>query len=382
MLLAISCILQRLESIGIIVTIPSESINLAISLIILSIFGIIGGKIARYFKQESMLGMLFIGYLCRNLFPSIVIPIPHSWTSVIWTMALASVVCRAGLSMKLDQLLKYRNITLCLGVFPVISEGLLIGIVTKYAFAIPWVWAFTISFGMASISPGVVVPLVLKLLSNGWKSSKIPPILLTSLGIDVLVGTTGFGIALSSCFGHVHEIEDSYQWFHANWFVRALEDILIGLFFGLLLGIFAIGYFRCKFPVSISTYIIYSCSAATMIWCKSHAFIGAASFSAFITWGIISNSRSINQTEEMDTKLKSLWIILKPFLFPVIGATVDFEGIVPSTLFKVFVVVVIAIVSKILFSYFVCIFCEFNSSESFFICGIWSGKASIQVMSI
>jgi Kef-type K+ transport system membrane component KefB len=324
-----------------------------------------------------MLGMILFGYLSKKLLPSIITTIPHSWKSVIWTLALSSVLCRAGLSLQSKKIVKFTTKIACLGTIPVVTEAILVGFIAQKIFDVPISWAFTISFGIASISPGLVVPLILKLIDNGWKDSRIPPILLTSLGIDVLIGTAGFGIALSSCFGHGHEKEEN--WFHTNWFTRAFEDVFIGLVMGLVMGFLSLLYLKFRVPDSISTVIMYITSSIAMIWCKTNDFIGAASFSTFITWGFVANTYDEVQIGKMDGNLKYFWIFFKPYLFPVIGSTISFEGTSNLTIVKVFVVIVIALFTKMLAAFAVCILCGFDRSESVFVCGVWAGKASIQV---
>ncbi len=222
---------------------------------------------AQLFGQEAMLGMLFAGILLRNLFPSIVAPIPHSWTSVLWTIALCSVISRAGLSLQTSKVLPHIYQSFLLGTFPVLTEAIILSFLARQFFELPTTWSYTLSFGVASISPGVVVPLILKLVDSGWQKSRLPPLLLTSLGLDVLVGTAGFGIALASCFGHVHEHEDIHpKSFHQSWISRGIEEVSVGFLLGGGLGLLAFGYSRMKWLGTAGSYLVFLTSSCTMIW--------------------------------------------------------------------------------------------------------------------
>lgn len=166
-------------------------------------------------------------------------------------------------------------------------------------FRLPITWAFTLGFGVASISPGVVVPLILKLIDNGWGKSRLPPLLLTALGIDVLVGTSGFGISLAACFGHQHEHQQDI--FHDSWVVRGAEEIMVGLTLGSLIGVLSLCHTRFKLPDMVSTFCIYLVSTACMIWCKTSGFTGAASCATFITWGVVANTwpkQDVNRADQ------------------------------------------------------------------------------------
>ena len=75
-----------------------------------------------------------------------------------------------------------------------------------------------------------------------------------------------------------------------------------------------------------------------------------------------------------------MWNFFQPFLFPVIGATVSFYDIPISIFLKAFLVVSMSICVKFLASYVVTRLSGMEKEESFFVSGIWTGKASIQVL--
>ncbi len=183
---------------------------------------------------------------------------------------------------------------------PVLLEAFVTASLARWIFNLPSAWCFTLSFGIASISPGVVVPLILRLIDNGWQKSKLPPLLLTALGIDILVGTAGFGIALAACFGHKHEHND-VQW-HNSWIGRGIEELLMGFLMGSFLAILMLLYTKIKLPESITTYLVFGSSALAMLWCKTNGFAGAASCSTFITWGSAANTWTKKDIEKADHK--------------------------------------------------------------------------------
>jgi hypothetical protein len=183
--------------------------------------------------------MLFSGVLLRNTFPSLIVTIPHEWTSKLWSLALTSVfflnfqiIARSGLYLDLKIISKNKTATFALGCIPLLTETIWLVLISVYLFEFPISWAFTLAFGTACMSPGVVVPLVLNLLDNGWAKSWIPPICLAGVSVDVLLATVGFGISLSSCFGHFHP-ENSM---HSYWIFRGLEEVFLGVFLGACIG--------------------------------------------------------------------------------------------------------------------------------------------------
>ena len=353
--------------------------NLAslISLFIVVLVGNIGSKYATKLGQDPMLGMLFSGILVKFMLPKLVVSIPHTWTAVLWTQALASVIARAGLSLQKPKVLPHLLQATMIGTIPLLMETTFLATMAKDLLFLPTNWAFTLAFGVACISPGVVVPILLNLLDNGWKSSKLPPMLLTAVGIDVLLGTAGFGIFLASCFKHKHEIQEIGG--DHSWIGRGIEEIAFGVILGLFAGLIAFLLTKFECPENIRTYLIFITSASTMVWCKSVGYAGAASCSTFICWSTIANSWPDTDIQKADLKLKQLWLLFKPFLFPVIGATITFSDTSPLILLECFLLVVAGVVIKMVGAYLTAIVVGCDNSESLFISGVWSGKASIQV---
>ncbi|EGF79597.1 hypothetical protein BATDEDRAFT_26048 [Batrachochytrium dendrobatidis JAM81] len=354
----------------------SSSIAAFISLFVIVCTGIAGGKLAERFKQAPMLGMLIAGCLVRNLFPLLIVPIPHSWTTRLWAIALASVVARAGLSIDRHTIHANLTTTLAVGIIPVCTEAIVLAGLASIVLKLPIAWAFTLAFGVASISPGVVVPLVLNIAERPeWKTNRLPPLMLAALGVDVLVSTTCFGIALSSAMGHYHEHND---WIHDAWFTRALEEIVGGLLAGTCIGFIAYMCMRNQIRDWLSFWVVFACNCIATIIGKTNGFTGAASCSTILTWAIIANSWSRPNIEAADTRLKLIWKAFKPFLFPVIGASVSFKEM-PLYLFTTaLLLVTISVLVKQVSCFWVTRAVNLSDEEAYFWCGMWTGKASVQ----
>jgi Kef-type K+ transport system membrane component KefB len=184
-----------------------------------------------------MLGMLLSGMILRNLFRGWIVDLPHTWTSKLWTLALASVIARAGLTLELSLLKKNAKAVGLLGVIPILCEAFCLAKMGTSLFLLPTSWAFMMAFGVASISPGVVVPLILNLLEKPmWTRSRLPPLMLAATGVDVLVATTGFGIAFSASF----QRESDDNGLHNSWVIRGVQELGLGVLLGLLMGLFSI----------------------------------------------------------------------------------------------------------------------------------------------
>ncbi|KAI8807306.1 hypothetical protein BJ742DRAFT_813212 [Cladochytrium replicatum] len=398
------------------------------SLCIIVLFGVSGGLFAERFDQPPMLGMLLSGVAVRNLLGGITVPVPHSWSSKIWAVALSSVLARAGLAIRKDTVTSRGWQVLLFGSLPVIFEAAFLGNLTAYTFSMPSEWAATLAFGVASISPGVVVPLLLNLLEdNSWRGSRLPNVLLAASGLDVLVATSGFGVALAAIFGHKHESGSLAETSrhrnpqssgnadqathvvvdqHSFW-ARGLEEVGGGLLVGFLLGCLALLIHKYSvshqtrsdeiitrsnhtndevhentdLPASISApafLFLFSLTAVTTAAIKSSGFPGAATSSVIVAYCIITNSWDETSVATANRVLKVVWKWAEPFLFTLIGATIAFNEFPVWLLCKAMVVVLSSVVVRAFVTFAVAHMAGLPWKECVFVSGTWCGKASVQ----
>jgi Kef-type K+ transport system membrane component KefB len=105
---------------------------------------------------------------------------------------------------------------------------------------------------------------------------------------------------------------------------------------------------------------------------------GVACSSVIITWAFIANTFSKSETDFADKKLKRVWIMFKPFLFPLIGASVLLTELPFSTFLKCLGLVCMSMLIKALTAFLTSYFCHLELEECIFISGTWAGKASVQ----
>jgi hypothetical protein len=264
-----------------------------LSLVLSVVIGMAGGYLFEKMGYPPMLGMLLTGIVLKNVFATIIIDLPHLWLSKLWTLSLTAVISRSGLSMKASSLRSDFSQVLILGSVPMFLEALFLSACASQFFRLPTPWACLFGFGIASISPGVVLPLLLNLMEKStWKKSKLP-IMIAATGLDVLLATTGFGVSLAAAFKHHHAYNES-------WIIQGMEEILLGLFVGIVLGGVGLLLGKMRFLIKVHIFMIYLASAIIMGWVtfnlvlrfqgKVNGMSGVSTFAIIIAWAIISNS--------------------------------------------------------------------------------------------
>ncbi|KAJ3264527.1 hypothetical protein HDU76_012161, partial [Blyttiomyces sp. JEL0837] len=265
-----------------------------------------------------------------------------------------------------------------MGIIPVIAEAVFLSSLTRFVFNLPISWSFTLSFGVASVSPGVVVPLLLGLLERpGWRNSKLPPTLLAATGIDVLIATTGFGVSLAATFGHRHETSsdpnDTLGEEHTSWFSRALEEVGFGIGGGVTFGVLGFLMYKSRVAEHIATVVLYILSTLGMMFAKSHGFPGAASSCVIITWTCVTNTWDQESVDQANKRLKIVWKIAEPFLFPVIGASVSFTTLPPTLLIRAFLCITSSVLFRMTIVFIITnLLLNFSLEDRIFTSGVWT----------
>ncbi|KAJ3107637.1 hypothetical protein HDU97_003631 [Phlyctochytrium planicorne] len=238
---------------------------------------------------------------------------------------------------------------------------------------------------LIGIVGGVVVPLLLNLLDRpAWHGSRLPPLLLASTGLDVLIATTCFGVSVAAVFGHKHEVQAdptgdiSSAIMHATWLTRGLEEVTLGLGGGTLFGVFGIMLRRFKLAEPGATVILFVITTAGMMYLKTHGFPGAASSSVIVTWAFVANAWDKEAVDVSNKRLKLVWKFAEPFLFPLIGASVSLLEIRLSIIILALLCVSMSILVRMATAYITSWAAGLTPDEQVFTCGLLTGKASVQ----
>ncbi|KAJ3132342.1 hypothetical protein HDU90_007403 [Geranomyces variabilis] len=363
--------------------------------------------------------MLLCGMLARA--SGCIHAIPPSWTTVQFSIALAAAVARAGLwvclnttdcaspnhkdisiaklnSTKASGDCTARNVALlvvdavAMGVVPIAMELAWLGGGVLWLWAgIPLDWSLIAASAVACVSPGVVVPLLLR-VAEGFgggggghptnstllpQPPRIVRTLLAAVAVDVLVGTTVFGVAVALLERRLQAHADapaaaiiqtsvSPAWVLA----RAGREVGGGLTAGVLLGCLAGQMSRGD----RATLGLFAATAAWMCLAKGTGMPGAATSGVVIAWAAAASRWDSGAVQNADKRLKQIWTYAEPMLFGLIGAALDLRSFSIRTLALAFATVAGSITIKLCATYLVTTARGFNSWDCGFAAGVWTGK--------
>ena len=107
---------------------------------------------------------------------------------------------------------------------------------------------------------------------------------------------------------------------------------------------------------------------------------GIACCSIIVAWSTAANTWAKSDISAADKRLKGLWDFFKLFLFPVIGASVSFNTLPFDVFLRCLILVLSSIFIKFIIAFISSYASDLDVDECVFISGIWTGKASVQVM--
>ncbi|RWR99814.1 mitochondrial sodium/hydrogen exchanger 9B2-like isoform X1 [Dinothrombium tinctorium] len=353
-----------------------------------------------------LVGMLFAGFMLRNVYPS---TFDTSLFHTVGRFACAIIMIRAGL--RLNAKLLRKNIKQCmlLALLPSILEASVIAICSHFFGVLPLEWGYLLGFATASVSPAVIVPSLLVLKENGIALNKgIDTILIASSTIENIFVIAMFGIVFSVIFSTSH---------HATLLqvIVGPVEIFVGLIYGVLCGLILwfVPYEKSENAVkrrySVKCFIIIVLSStfasfgSDRIGCRiaasniakenkefamffvfafvSHcysAFLGSLAcvveaFVAAIKW------RKYYSIKFVERYLKVLWKkFCEPLLFSIIGAQIKLSYLKQRDLNLLVLCVILALICRTVTIFIVSSSAKFDFKERLFVAIAGIPKATVQ----
>ncbi|XP_054711344.1 sodium/hydrogen exchanger 9B2-like, partial [Uloborus diversus] len=346
------------------------------ALIILAISAHVGGKIIRIIKLPSLLGMLIIGFLFRNLpFIPFYQDISVRWASTLRGSALVIILLKAGLGLDAKKLKQLKMVVFQLSFAPCIVETVATGVSSHYLLALPWPWAIMLGFVVSAVSPAVVVPSLLSLQERKLGTNKgIPTLVIAAASVDDIIAITGF-----TCMLSISVSEGSLVWT----LLKGPLEPLLGLVYGVLLGVFF--WFIPDNTSPKSTLVYYHTlmllfGGLTGMFLSKALQISGAGPLACLTLAFVASlvwKKDSEQFEMIEKVISVLWALIQPFLFSLIGAEVTISSLQTNLGDSIFTLL-IGLAFRIATATFVTFGGDLNIKEKIFVAFAWLPKATVQ----
>jgi len=170
---------------------------------------------------------------------------------------------------------------------------------------------------VASASPAVIVPRMIKLMETGYGTDKnIPQLILASDSVDDVFNIVVFTSLLGLAGG---------ERISALRFAEVPVSIALGIFAGIAVGLVLALLFK-KLHMRDSAKVMVLLSAAFLLAALEKALEGAVPFSgllAVMVAGAVILKRIPKAAKRISAKFSKLWVGAEVILFVLIGASVD-----------------------------------------------------------
>ncbi|KAJ3346154.1 Sodium/hydrogen exchanger 9B2 [Entophlyctis luteolus] len=320
-----------------------------------------------------LVGMLVAGVLLRNV-GAVSAVSPSLVSSEIRTVAVAIIIARAGMGLSFRALREQLGPILTLGLIPSISGALVAALFGYFVFNFSVLWSFAFGFGLASTSPAVIVPLTLTMREKGYgNADNLASTFLGALPLDIMVGVVGNSVFL----GIIFQATGS-----AMVYAHAPIELAAGVIGSLVLSAIVFGASRLPLNspqeqnVMFTFFVVVSITVA--LGTKLVGYTGAGAMANMMMWTSVQNCFDEACTARFGERLKTIWLLVEPCFFSVIGMTLSFSLVAPHTVGLAFAIVIAVECIRSLVTFSAMKMTGKPVNEALFVAGKWSAKASIQ----
>ena len=304
---------------------------------VIFIGGLILGAVFAKIKLPSLVGMLLAGMIlgprALNLIDSAVLDI----SADLRQLALVIILARAGLSLDIDDLKKIGRPAVMMSFIPACFEMTGTILVAPWLLGVPLLDAAIMAAVVASASPAVIVPRMIRLIEEGYGADKlIPQMILAGDSVDDV-----FNIVVFTALVGVASGRGSSAASFAVVPVSILLGILIGVAAGFLLDII---FRHIKMRDSVKVLLLLSIAFLLL---ALEEFTGEKlPFSALLsvmTAGVVLLRRSPVRAAGISAKISRLWVGAEVLLFVLVGASLNVQAAADAGLKTALMLVIILI---------------------------------------
>ena len=293
------------------------------SLALLFLVGLALAVLCQAVRLPRIIGMLVTGILLGPYVLNLLDPSLLGISSELRQIALIIILLKAGLSLDLNDLKKVGRPAVMLSCVPASCETLAYVLLAPGILHISRIDAAVMGAVLAAVSPAVVVPRMVRLMEEGYGTSKsIPQMILAGASCDDI-----FVIVLFSTFSGMAQGGSANLMDFVNIPVSIVLGVVLGALAGLVLSIFFETAYAHKHLVrnSMKVIIVMGMSFLLMAvetWLKG--IVSVSGLLAVVSMACVIRMRSTPPvTKRLSEKFGKLWLAAEVVLFVLVGAAVD-----------------------------------------------------------
>lgn len=275
------------------------------------------GALARLVRLPPLVGMLAAGILLGPCVLNLLSPDLLNISADLRQLALIIILTRAGLSLELDDLRRAGRPAVLMCFLPASFEVLGMVVLAPRLLGVSVLDAAIMGAVVGAVSPAVIVPRMLKLMSEGYGTQKgIPQMILAGASVDDV-----FVIVLFTSFTSMAQ--------GGSFSVSALAgvpvSIVLGAAFGLVVGFLLAKFFE-KLHMRDSVKVVRLLSVAFLLVALEDVIpVPFSGLLAVLGMGLGLRRWRLPVAERLTAKFGKLWVWAEVMLFVLVGAEVDLK---------------------------------------------------------
>lgn len=287
------------------------------SLALIFLCGLSLGFVFAKLRLPSLIGMLLVGIALGPFALDLLDGSILSISAQLRQVALIIILTRAGLSLDLADLKKIGRPAVLMSFLPACFEMAGTILLAPKLLGLPLLDAAILAAVIASASPAVIVPRMLRLIESGYGTDKnIPQLILAGDSVDDIFNIVVFSALLGLSGG---EPASAMQ------FAGVPLSIALGIAVGAGLGL-GLGLLFRRVHMRDSAKLIILLSAAFLLVALEERLEGIVPFSgllAVMVIGIAMLHKAAPAARRLSAKCSKLWVGAEILLFVLVGASMD-----------------------------------------------------------
>ena len=275
------------------------------------------GRLCAKGKLPPLLGMLMSGILlgpyCLNRIDPSVLAI----SGELRRIALIIILLRAGLNLKIEDLMKNGRPALLMCFVPASLEIIGMALLAPVLFGLTLTDSLLLGTVIAAVSPAVIVPHMLKVMESGYGTGQgIPQMILAGASADDVYVIVLFTSLLSIASGGR---------FEPAILLRIPTSILSGILAGVLAGTGCSVFLHKAKTGTARTIMLFLCISFLLVTLEDlmTGIIGFSGLIAIMAMGIVYAKKDPAKAGEISAGFTNLWAAAEIMLFVLVGAAVN-----------------------------------------------------------
>ncbi len=346
--------------------------NIFLSLFIIFTCGILGGFIFEKIKLPKLVWYIILGILIGPSVLNIVDDTLINISSFLRQIALVIILTRSGLSLDINNLKKIGRPAILMCFLPACFEIVGVTIFAPMFLGISYLEALLLGSVLAAVSPAVVVPRMIKLITEGYgKEHNVPELIMAGASCDDI-----FVIVLFYSFKNLVATSNFDVWTISQIPLSIISGIALGILTGLFMALII-----NKLKMNKITNVIFMLGISFGMLALETVlmpYFRISSLLAIIVMSIIINILKKEESKEIQKTYNSLWSCFEILLFTLVGIATSINYAFSEEGAILVGVVLIALIFRSIGVIVCLIATRFNKKEKLFIIFSYLPKATVQ----